>query len=314
MQSRCAKSVRERLKKGDILSEWDFAENYSFFHEVELQSEYWRQKQISLLISLTHYWEGDHVVTEVDVFLSGDKKHDTHYFQHAFRSHAKKYFSKLGPNGTHYIFTDGAPSHFKNRSSISFLIEVYIKLLVFVMWGFNAPGEGKGAWDGIGAVIKCLLRRMEMHDKFPGYRYCQTWADIFVFLAQHFDDIDTLDVSTAQEITVDSKWFGDTKSRINSVVERMNMHYIHVQSELDSDVWSAESEYTKILTNLTTSDILDPISRPVEPPNVSPIKGMKTTWFCFCAVTHDEVAVRRFSCDCQACMNVERNVTHIGKV
>jgi hypothetical protein len=125
-------------------------QNYSFFHQTELQQEYWRQKQISLLISLTHYWENDEIVTTVDVYLSGDRHHDTHYFQNAFLHHAKKYKDKLGPDGVHYVFTDGAPSHFKNKFTISFLIKLYELLRVLVMWGFNAPGEGKGAWDGIG--------------------------------------------------------------------------------------------------------------------------------------------------------------------
>ena len=158
-QNKCARNILTRLRRGDIISEWDFAENYTFFHQTELQQEYWRQKQISLLISLTHYWEGDEIITVVDVYLSGDKHHDTHYFQKAFLDHQKKYNDKLGPGGVHYVFTDGAPSHFKNKFTIAFLIHVYKTVGITVMWGFNAPAHGKGAWDGIGelkSVVQCV--------------------------------------------------------------------------------------------------------------------------------------------------------------
>ena len=40
-QQKRAEHLRENLPKGSILSEWDFAENYSFWHEVEIQQEYW---------------------------------------------------------------------------------------------------------------------------------------------------------------------------------------------------------------------------------------------------------------------------------
>lgn len=78
----------------------------------------------------------------------------------------------------------------------------------------------------IGAVIKCLLRRMEQHEGFKGYRYCSTWADIFVFLAQHFSDTVSLNVDGVTEVEPCENWFGDTKKRINSIVSRMRFHYI----------------------------------------------------------------------------------------
>ena len=58
---------------------------------------------MSLLISLTHYWDGDEIKTDVNVYLSKDNHHDTHYFQSAFEEHAKKYEKYLSEDGVHYI-------------------------------------------------------------------------------------------------------------------------------------------------------------------------------------------------------------------
>lgn len=113
-----------------------------FWHAVEIQSEYWRAKQASLLISLTHYWQDDEIKTDVNVYVSADKSHDTLYFQHAFDAHAKRYADKLGASGFHYVTTDGAPSHFKNRHSIAFLKRVAAAQKNSIMWSFNAPSHG----------------------------------------------------------------------------------------------------------------------------------------------------------------------------
>ena len=40
-QSKRADYLRKTLPKDSIMSEWDFAENYSFWHSVEIQQEYW---------------------------------------------------------------------------------------------------------------------------------------------------------------------------------------------------------------------------------------------------------------------------------
>lgn len=46
--------------------------------------------------------------------------------------------------------------------------------------------EGNGPWDGLGGMIKTMLRRMEKYEGFPGHVYCETQADIWSFLSQHW--------------------------------------------------------------------------------------------------------------------------------
>ena len=50
-----------------------------------------------------------------------------------------------------------------------------------VVWETCAPGHGKGPWDGIGAVIKRLIRKLELHQKV----YAQGARDVFMALLQH---------------------------------------------------------------------------------------------------------------------------------
>ncbi len=50
-------------------------------------------------------------------------------------------------------FSDGACAHFKNNASILNLIHHKIHFDLDACWTFTATGHGKGADDGIGAVL-----------------------------------------------------------------------------------------------------------------------------------------------------------------
>ena len=100
-----------------------------------------------------------------------DGSHDTFFVQHAmdklqhyFKTERNMTFSRW------YINTDGAPSHFKSKYTMNYMKkfleqcnedckEGSEKDTESVMWEFCAPGHGKGPWDGVGAVIKRLLRQ-----------------------------------------------------------------------------------------------------------------------------------------------------------
>ena len=56
-------------------------------------------------------------------------------------------------------FSDGACAHFKNNASILNLIHHKSDFGLDASWTFTATGHGKGAGDGIGAVLKSTARR-----------------------------------------------------------------------------------------------------------------------------------------------------------
>ena len=89
--------------------------------------------------------------TEVHVYVSRDQKHDTHMTQHAVRDWLEKRMATRCPWLKRlFIHSDGAPSHFKNKWSIHFLLDLKRELeLAFLAWEFGAPQHGKGpfaAW------------------------------------------------------------------------------------------------------------------------------------------------------------------------
>ena len=82
-----------------------------------------------------------------------------------------------------YFNTDGAPSHFKNKFTMQSLFSFKTSFgATTVVWETCAPGHGKGPWDGIGAVIKRFLRRLEKDSKL----YANGARDVFCALLDHF--------------------------------------------------------------------------------------------------------------------------------
>ena len=79
-------------------------------------------------------------------------------------------------------------------------------------------------------------------------------------------------------------------------------------------MWSDDSEYSKIalIVGQLGHSVLTPIIRPDEVPNVTSINGIKTKYFCFMRISHNEIGSRKFSCDCQPCANAGPNVWRIG--
>ena len=65
-----------------------------------------------------------------------------HFIPRFTQHHHQKYEPMIDPGGVHYVSSDGAPSHFKNRFTISFLLKLLL-LAITVVWGFQAPSHGK---------------------------------------------------------------------------------------------------------------------------------------------------------------------------
>lgn len=120
-----------------------------FVLQVEIQSEYWVTIQVTLFIVVIHYripsdseGGGFQLVSEAHVCVSSDMHHDTHFVQH-FMSSLAEHLKQRGLEFDIWnINTDGAASHFKNRSTFFSLFSFKRKTGASeVMWETCAPGQ-----------------------------------------------------------------------------------------------------------------------------------------------------------------------------
>ena len=81
------KECINNLPTGVIVSVIDFAENYTFKVQNEVQSMHWYNDQCIILV-LICYWRQDGELHKKSIFyISDDKKHDTLFAQHCFKLH-----------------------------------------------------------------------------------------------------------------------------------------------------------------------------------------------------------------------------------
>jgi len=162
-----------------------------------------------------------------------------------------------------YFNTDGAPSHFKNRFTMHSLFKFKTTSgASTIVWETCAPGHGKGPWDGIGAVVKRLLRQLEKFEKV----YCNGPRDVFVALVRHA---------------------AEHKQQLGSSVAISAIVYHYILLGLEPtlphpNVWSA-------------------IHRPKVNPNVTRLTGIRDS-FCFRVAGESVLALRELSCRCRCCL------------
>lgn len=78
----------ENLHGDWILSHIDFAENYTFEIQNQIQSMYWCSTQISILVHITYRIKPDGaIVKDSHFYISDDEKHDSLFVQHCMIKH-----------------------------------------------------------------------------------------------------------------------------------------------------------------------------------------------------------------------------------
>jgi hypothetical protein len=150
--SQCENAMRD-LPSDSILSHIDFAENYSFQIQNEIQSMHWFSHQVTILVHLTYrknpfpdpLLEGSEWIKESHFYVSDDKEHDTLFVQHCLLLH----WNWLNEQGfkakQHWVFSDGCSAQFKGSRAMYFVAR-YPGLTdgCAMRWDYFGSGHGKG--------------------------------------------------------------------------------------------------------------------------------------------------------------------------
>jgi hypothetical protein len=192
------KSCMENLAPHEVVSVVDFAENYSFKDQNEVQSQHWFSFQVTILVHISFRlnpaWDttdlSSRVLTEYHFYISDDKMHDNLFVQHCFNLHWK-FLVEQGfqlPQ-EHIVFSDGCATQFKCSRSL-FHVGRYPSLTrsnemplgCRMQWNYFGTGHGKGRWDGAGATIKQALRNEQVK---PNGLRLQNASDVVTYLRVH---------------------------------------------------------------------------------------------------------------------------------
>ena len=129
--------------------------------------------------------------TVAQIGVSNDKRHDSYATQHFLNEMIKQWLvtdhRQFGITSVH-IHSDNAGQHFKNSRTLHYLSTLKAELGMKVTWSFGCPGHGKGPWDGLGGLMKRVLRSETIKLKVV----LRTYQDVAAYLRLRFCNEDWL--------------------------------------------------------------------------------------------------------------------------
>lgn len=147
--------LKQNLPDGHIISQMDFAENFSCSSADEIQSAYWNQNAITLHPVVVYYRENSELKHMNYVFVTDELGHNIGTV-YAFlktlipdvRQRLQKELKKV------YYWTDGPSSQYRNKTAF-YLISNHKEVFGSdADWNYFESGHGKGACDGVGGTAK----------------------------------------------------------------------------------------------------------------------------------------------------------------
>ena len=142
----------------------DFAENFTFVVQDEIQSYHWSNPQVTLHPFVYYYLNDGEMCHRSLCVISDCLDHSTAAV-HCFQKHLTEDIKKNAPLVKKIVyFSDGAGSQYKNKKHFLNICNHSKDFGLEAEWHFFATSHGKNACDGIGgttkrAVSRCSLQR-----------------------------------------------------------------------------------------------------------------------------------------------------------
>ena len=158
-QEKYLKKRKEELEGNTALFLGDFAENYKFAVQDEVQDFDWNNLQCALHPVIINYKENSLLEHISYCVLSDDLNHDVSFVyqvQKVFLSHLKVNCPFI--NKVEY-FSDGYGGQYKNRKSFLNLCKHQDDFNMNAVWNIFATSHGKQPCDGIGGTVKRLVAK-----------------------------------------------------------------------------------------------------------------------------------------------------------
>ena len=136
-------------------------ENYDFVIQNSTQSFHWNSNQATVSTVVVYYKQTVQLKHVSIAVISDNLNYDTiavYEYQEIVISYHKTNFAVKKV----YYLTDGAGQHFKNKSNFQNLLFHEKDFGVTAEWHFHATAHGKGACDGIDAILKRGAKRASL--------------------------------------------------------------------------------------------------------------------------------------------------------
>ncbi|CAH2086564.1 unnamed protein product [Euphydryas editha] len=154
-QSKHFKEIRESISEDEAVLQVDFAENFAIISQDEIQGAHWRHQQATIFTGCAWVREGV-IESRSYAIISEDLSHNKVCVWVFIKMIIKELTTYKKIKVVH-IFSDGCAAQFKSRYNLYNICTAPEDFGVDITWSFFPTSHGKGAVDGIGAVVKRTL-------------------------------------------------------------------------------------------------------------------------------------------------------------
>ena len=224
------KQLKSSLAANKAVLHEDYSENFVIKQQDEIMSAHWISEGVTLFTAIINNASGGTSYVVISDELTHDK-----YAVCAYNAAILADANKGDEINNLHMFTDGAASQFKNRYTLSVLLDpkALHPNLCNMDWSFFGTAHGKGPVDGVGGTVKrtvwrrILQRRAIINsaEEFAGVarECCPNIRILFV---------SKKDTEKVKEC-LDEKWL---KQPVNSIPGTQALHYAVAISASDLQV------------------------------------------------------------------------------
>ena len=141
----------------------DFAENYHYVVQVEIQGYHWNKDQCTMY-PVVIYFKKDGVLHHISLCnISDDLEHGNcfvHELQRIVMPHIKENLPQI--KSVTYL-NDDCAGQYKNYKAFLNLCHHKSYFDIDETWAFFATSHGKSSCDGICATVKCKILHASLH-------------------------------------------------------------------------------------------------------------------------------------------------------
>src|SRR5258705_1849904 len=160
-QQRFLQNMKQEVAQNTCIMLADFAENYHFVVQDEVQGYHWNRQQATLHPFVAYYKGSELEPTQSKSFvcISDNLEHNTTTL-YAFQKKVISCLHTTLPDLQKIVyFSDGAASQYKNRKNFENVCQHKADFNVEAEWHFFATSHGKNVCDGVGGTVKRLATR-----------------------------------------------------------------------------------------------------------------------------------------------------------
>ena len=175
-QSRYSKKLKSEIDSSTVLLLGDFAENYQFVIQDEVQGFHWNNSQCTLHPFVTYYQENDELKNISYCVIFDDRKHDVVLVYEVQKAILADLKCKHPGLSTITYFTDGCAGQYKNRKKFYNLRQHSSDSRLNARWVFFATSHGKQPCGGIGGTVKQLASSASLKSDLKDQTICFSFA------------------------------------------------------------------------------------------------------------------------------------------